>query len=203
MRSQTRLGVLVSGTGRSLANLLQVIGRGELAATVSLVVSDRPGVRALEIADAADVPHAVVERRRCGGTAAFSQAIFALLEEHRVDLAVLAGFLRRIDLPSAWRGRVINIHPSLLPKYGGKGFYGDRVHAAVLAAGEPTTGCTVHFVDDTYDTGPPILRREIAVHPDDTVETLAARVFSEECIALPEAIRRVRSGQASPGGSAR
>jgi phosphoribosylglycinamide formyltransferase-1 len=126
-----------------------------------------------------------------GGATGFSARAFAELDARRVDLACLAGFLRLLAVPPRWSGRVINIHPSLLPSFGGKGFYGDRVHAAVLAAGVAETGCTVHFVDDQYDHGTPILQRRVAVLPGDDVHTLAARVFEAEREALPEAIRLV------------
>lgn len=185
------LAVLVSGSGRSLANLLALAEAGELKARVALVLADRPDIRALDIAREAGIPARVVQPRGKRGRAKFAEEIYAACEEQGVQLVVLAGFLRLLPVPENWRGRVINIHPSLLPKFGGRGFYGDRVHRAVLEASEPTTGCTVHYVDDTYDTGPPILAREIAVHPEDTTDTLAARVFAEECLALPEAVRRV------------
>ena len=114
---------------------------------------------------------------------------------------MLAGFLRLLVIPDLWLGRVLNIHPALLPAYGGRGYYGTRVHRAVLDAGETRSGCTVHFVDNGYDTGPIILQREVPVHPDDTVAALAARVFAEEERALPEAIRRCLSGAAHLPGA--
>lgn len=195
-RTPRNLAVLVSGSGRSLANLLSCIEAGELEASIQLVISDRDGIRALDIAREAGIATRICKPQRGPGDrqqrqAKFADEVFGACLEHDIHLVVLAGFLRLLPVPPAWRGRVINIHPSLLPKFGGRGFYGDRVHRAVLQAGEPTTGCTVHFVDDTYDTGAPILTREIAVHREDTSESLAARVFEEECLALPEAIRRV------------
>ena len=102
---------------------------------------------------------------------------------------MLAGFLRLLLLPPEWVGRVLNIHPALLPAFGGKGYWGDRVHRAVLERGVQFTGCTVHYVTNEYDAGPIVLQRCVAVHPDDTVERLAARVFEQEKVALPEAIR--------------
>jgi len=119
----------------------------------------------------------------------FSAAAFTAIEEADCALVVLAGFLRFLPLPKEWEGRVLNIHPSLLPAFGGKGYYGDRVHKAVLEEGATRTGCTVHYVDNIYDNGPILLQRAIEVSPDDTVETLGARVFEEEKLALPEAIR--------------
>lgn len=192
----TSLAILVSGGGRSLENLAEVIARGELPARIGLVLSDRPGVQALERAARLDLPHVVVPHAQTSGPDEFAQRVWAAIEEHDCSLTVLAGFLRLLLLPERWIGRVINIHPALLPAYGGKGFYGDRVHRAVLAAGDKETGCTVHFVDNSYDTGPHILQRTVDVQPDDTPDTLAARVFEAEKLALPEAIRRVLTGAA-------
>ena len=101
---------------------------------------------------------------------------------------MLAGFLHYLPIPAAWRGRVVNIHPALLPKFGGKGMYGDRVHQAVIEAREKESGCTVHWVDDVYDHGAVILQKRVPVRPDDTAEDLAHRVFDAECEAYPEAI---------------
>ena len=195
--SPTPIAVLVSGGGRSLENLAQCIHRGELDARIALVLSDRPGTGAFERAARLGLETALVERRRFDDAESFSRAVFAELERRGVCLAVLAGFLRLLKIPSAWRGRVLNIHPSLLPAYGGKGFYGHHVHEAVLAAGESESGCTVHFVDDEFDHGPPILQCRVPVQPGDTPDTLAARVFEEEKRALPEAIRRVLAGEGS------
>ena len=186
-----RLALLASGGGRSLENLHEVIARGELAAEIALVISDRPGIGALERCARLGIPSLVLPYQELGGATGFSARAFAELDERGVELCVLAGFLRLVKVPPPWRGRVINIHPALLPAFGGKGFYGDRVHAAVLAAGAKETGCTVHFVDDQYDHGHPILQRRVPVLPGDDVHALAARVFDEEKRALPEAIRTV------------
>lgn len=190
-----RLAVLISGTGRSLENLLRVTRGGELDAAVGLVLADRPNIRGLAIAADAGVPHAVVRPRDCDGPADFSARVFAAIEAADCGTVVLAGFLRHLPIPEPWLGRVLNIHPSLLPAYGGKGFFGDRVHAAVLAAGETRAGCTVHYVDNVYDAGPIVLQRTVAVRPDDDVASLAARVFAEECVALPAALRQHLDGE--------
>ena len=190
------IGVLVSGGGRSLESLAERIARGELAARIELVVADREATGAAERAGRLELPFLVVPYRKAEGVEGFSRAIFAALEERAVELAVLAGFLRLLRVPPSWSGRVINIHPALLPRFGGKGMYGDRVHAAVLESGETESGCTVHFVDDHYDHGPIILQRRVPVEPGDDAHALAARVFEEEKRALPEAIRRVLSGEA-------
>ncbi len=194
--SSSRIAVLVSGSGRSLENLAAVIERGELAARIELVLSDREGVGALERASRLGLPALVLPYRECGSPAEFSRRAFAALEERACELAVLAGFLRLLVLPEAWLGRVINIHPALLPAHGGKGFYGDRVHQAVLESGTQESGCTVHFVDNAYDHGPVILQRRVPVLSGDDAAALAARVFEQEKLALPDAIRRVLAGEA-------
>ena len=198
MSELPRIAVLVSGTGRSLDNLARCIAAGELEARLGLVISSRAGVRALELARDHGIPGLVIDAERDLDVADYSSAVFGAIREHDCSLVVLAGFLRLIAIPDDFAGRVINIHPSLLPAFGGKGYYGDRVHRAVLARGVGFTGCTVHFVTNEYDEGPIILQRCIDVAPDDSVESLAARVFEQEKIALPEALRRVLSGLKPP-----
>lgn len=189
--ARARLAVLASGGGRSLENLHAVCARGELAAELALVVTDRPAIGALERSARLGIESLVLPYADLGGAVGFSARVFEELERRGVTLCILAGFLRLVKVPKTWSGRVLNIHPALLPAFGGKGYYGDRVHAAVLAAGVKESGCTVHFVDDQYDHGQPILQRRVPVLPGDDVHTLAARVFEEEKVALPEAIRRV------------
>ena len=184
-----RLAVLVSGGGRSLENLAEVIARGELDAQLGLVVANTPGAHALERARRLGIEAVVVPHREHPEVEHFSAAVFAAVEAHRCDLVVLAGFLRLLRIPERWLGRVINIHPALLPAFGGKGYYGERVHRAVIERGVQFSGCTVHYVTNEYDAGPILLQRCVPVRPDDTPETLAARVFEQEKLALPEAIR--------------
>lgn len=183
-----RLAVLASGGGRSLENLAEKIGAGELDAELALVLVNTPDAGAIARARRLQLELAIVDHRHFATPAEFSAAVFREIDARQIDLVVLAGFLRLLLIPELWRGRVINIHPALLPKFGGKGYYGDRVHAAVLAAGEDVTGCTVHYVTNEYDAGPPLLQRRVPVKPGDDVHTLAARVFEEEKVALPEAI---------------
>jgi len=191
-----KLALLASGGGRSLENLAEVIAKGELEAEIALVLSDRDDIGALERAKRLGLSALVISWKECGGPEEFARRAFGELESRGVELAVLAGFLRLLLVPERWRGRVINIHPALLPAFGGKGLYGERAHAAVLASGAQESGCTVHFVDNVYDHGPHILQRRVPVFPGDTVESLAQRVFEQEKIALPEAIRRVLAGEA-------
>jgi len=180
---------MISGGGRTVLNLLDAIERRELNAAIPLVIASGPctGVERLR----ARGLNVVVEP----GTVP-APRLGSLLREHTIDWVVLAGYLKLVDIPPAYARRVINIHPALLPKFGGKGMHGERVHAAVLAAGERESGCTVHFCDARYDTGDVILQLRCPVMPDDTPETLAARVFELEKIAYPRALRRLISGNA-------
>ena len=184
------LAVLASGGGRTLENLVDEIEAGRLDASIALVLCDRPHAGVLERAERLGLEPVLLDWKAMGGAAAFAKRTFALCHERAVDLIVLAGFLRLLPLPKDWEGRVLNIHPSLLPAFGGRGYYGDRVHAAVLEAGLQTSGCTVHYVTNVYDEGPIVLQHEVPVQQGDTVETLGSRVFEAEKLALPEAIRR-------------
>ena len=190
-----RLGVLISGGGTTLTNLLARIDAGELQAEVTVVIASRADCRGLEKAEAANVPCHVVRRKEFEDDASFSGAIFDHCRAGAVDLVVLAGFLSRIDVPADFHQRVMNIHPALIPAFCGHGMYGRHVHEAVLARGCKVSGCTVHFADNEYDHGPVILQRCVPVHDDDTGDSLAARVFEAECEAYPEAIRLYRDGR--------
>ncbi len=181
--------MLASGGGRSLENLAEAIERGELDAELALLVSDRADAGVLARAERLGIPHLHVPYRRAEAHA-FSAKVFEEARDRGCELIVLAGFLRLLDVPDEWNGRILNIHPSLLPAFGGKGFYGDRVHRAVLDAGVSETGCTVHLIDREYDRGEILLQRRVPVLPGDTVESLGQRVFEEEKLALPQAIER-------------
>jgi phosphoribosylglycinamide formyltransferase-1 len=189
-----RLAVLISGGGRTLLNLHRRILEGALHATIATVVSSRDGAAGVARSRAAGLPTHVVERRRLTADA-FQRQITRTVAG--VDLVCMAGFLSLWRIPDELRGKVINIHPALLPDFGGTGMYGRRVHEAVLAAGKTTSGCTVHFCDNQYDNGPIILQRTVPVLPGDTPDTLAARVFEQECIAYPEAIQLFAAGRIS------
>ncbi len=184
-----RLGVLISGGGTTMTNLADRIRDGRLDAGIVLVLASNPDAGGIEKAKQRGLPVRVVPRRQYDATEAFSDAVWAELRAARVDLVVLAGFLSLLRIPDDYLYRVINIHPALLPKFGGKGMYGRHVHEAVLAAGESESGCTVHFADNAYDRGPIILQRRCPVKPDDTPDTLAARVMAEEREALPQAVQ--------------
>jgi formyltetrahydrofolate-dependent phosphoribosylglycinamide formyltransferase len=187
--SPIRLAVLISGGGTTLQNLLDQIAARRLDATVELVVASRPLIAGIDRANRAGVKCIVVNRTEFDSVEAFSQRIFGLCDQARVDLICLGGWLSLLAIPQRYAGRMMNIHPALLPSFGGKGMFGHHVHEAVLAHGCKVSGCTVHFVDEQYDAGPIIVQRACPVLEGDTAQTLAARVFEEEKIAYPEAIR--------------
>jgi formyltetrahydrofolate-dependent phosphoribosylglycinamide formyltransferase len=184
-----RLGVLLSGGGRTLENLLDRIRAGALAAEVAVVIASRGEIRGIEIARSAGIPTHLVRRKNFPTVEAYSDAMVARLDEAGVDLVCLAGFLSHWIVPDRYLGRVMNIHPALLPSFGGQGMYGHHVHEAVVAHGCKVSGCTVHFVNNVYDEGPIILQRTVPVWAEDTPDDVADRVFREECVAYPEAIR--------------
>ena len=192
---QLRLGVLISGGGRTLQNFVELIKAGQLPAEIAVVISSLPDVAGVERARAAGLPVVIVRKKDHPDEAEFSRLITEALEAHDVQLACLAGWTCFWQIPDRWVGRVMNIHPALLPKYGGQGFYGHHVHEAVLAAGDKESGCTVHFANNEYDAGPIILQRKIPVLPGDDADTLAARVFEQETLAYPEAIRLFAEGR--------
>jgi formyltetrahydrofolate-dependent phosphoribosylglycinamide formyltransferase len=187
---KTRLAVLISGGGTTLQNMAEVIARGELNAQIVCVIASNAHCFGIERARKLGLPVAVITRKEAGSLEDFSRRITQTLHAAHVDLALMAGFLSLWNIPPEFAGRVMNIHPALLPKFGGKGMHGEHVHEAVLAAGDTESGCTVHFADNSYDTGPMILQRRCPVLPGDTAQTLAARVFVEECLAYPEAVRK-------------
>lgn len=190
-----RLGVLISGGGRSLQNFIGLSEAGRLKARVVKVVSSRRDAGGLERAQRHGIPTAIVRRRDFETAGAFSDAITAKLAAEDVELVVLAGFLSLYRIPDRYDGRVLNIHPALLPSFGGHGFYGDRVHRAVLACGCKVSGCTVHFADNEYDKGPIIVQKAVPVFEDDDEHTLAARVFEKEKEAYPEAVNLFADGR--------
>jgi formyltetrahydrofolate-dependent phosphoribosylglycinamide formyltransferase len=184
-----RLAVMLSGGGRTLLNLLEHIRAGTLPATIEVVIASRE-CRGAEHARAAGLPVEVLP-----GVIPAEQ-LSDLLRKHRIDWVVLAGYLKLLNIPPAFEGRIVNIHPALLPAFGGRGMYGDLVHEAVLRAGSKTSGCTVHLVDEQYDRGPIVLQKSCPVLPGDTPHTLADRVFALECQAYPEALRSLIAGTA-------
>ncbi len=180
--------VFLSGSGRTLVNLVERMRDWDAPAEVALVVTSRecPGA---ERARSLGLPTQVI----AGDVSA--AAAESLAREANADLFVLAGYLRLLGVPDRLRGRVVNIHPALLPAFGGAGMFGERVHRAVLDAGCKVTGCTAHICDDCYDTGPILAQACCPVLPGDTPATLAARVFELECDLYPRVIRAVIEGR--------
>ncbi len=198
MSSPLPIAVLISGGGTTLRNLIEKIRAGALPVEICLVISSNPQARGLQYAADAGIPSLVVEKKKSVSEADFSAAIFGPCRAAKVQYVVMGGFLKHVLIPPDFENRVLNIHPALLPAFGGKGMYGLRVHEAVIASGAKESGCTVHFVDNIYDHGPVILQRRVEVRPNDTPEALQARVFAAECEAYPEALRKLAS--AAPQG---
>ena len=184
-----RLAVLLSGAGTTLQNLIDRIADGRLVAKIVVVIASRADAGGLERARRAGIPAVVVARKEFPDTDRFNDALHDELAKHDLDLIIMAGFLSQVQLRGRYNGRVLNVHPALIPAFCGKGFYGERVHRAVLEAGVKVSGCTVHFADDEYDHGPIVLQGAVPVLDDDTPETLAVRVHQLENELYPEAIR--------------
>jgi formyltetrahydrofolate-dependent phosphoribosylglycinamide formyltransferase len=192
--SPLKIAVLLSGNGTTLQNLLDRAAAGSLPASFVLVVSNNPDAFGLERAKKAGIPAVAIPRKGMSREE-FSLRTFAACRAAGADLVLLAGFMQLILIPDDYLGRVMNIHPALIPAFCGQGFYGHHVHEGVLAYGAKISGCTVHFADNQYDHGPIILQKAVPVREDDTPDTLAARVFQAECEAYPEAIRLFAEGK--------
>ena len=190
-----RIAVLVSGGGTNLQALLDAEAAGQIPhGEIALVVSNKEGAYALERARLHGVPGAVITKKECGSQEAFEDALQAVLERNGTDLIILAGFLAILSekFTSKWPGRIINVHPSLIPSFCGEGFYGLRVHEAALAYGVKITGATVHFVNEIPDGGEIIAQKAVEILPGDTPEILQRRVMEQaEWILLPQAAEKV------------
>jgi phosphoribosylglycinamide formyltransferase-1 len=217
MPQRLRLVALISGGGTTLQNLIDRAADGRLAGEIVGVVSSRVDTFGVERARRAGLPVAVVEKPsvRSPGLApgpvpspgaspglypGFPERVWAAVRGFAPDLVCLAGWLHLLPVPDDFRLKVLNIHPALLPAFGGKGMYGRHVHEAVLAYGAKVSGCTVHFADDTYDTGPILVQKCVPVKEGDDPDTLAARVFQAECEAYPEAIGLIAAGRVTVQG---
>jgi len=190
-----RLGVLISGGGRTMTNILDDIKKKRLNAEIAIVISSRSTVTGVQRARAAGLPVAIVRKKDHPDLEAFSKRLEEELDAAQVDLVVQGGWLCLWKIPLQYENHVMNIHPALLPSFGGQGMWGHHVHEAVLAAGCKVSGCTVHFCTNEYDSGPIIAQRTCPVEDDDTPDTLAARVFEQECIAYPQAIAWFAEGR--------
>lgn len=193
-RNRLTATVLLSGSGRTLENLLNKASLHELPLDVQHVISSRPAVRGLEVSANAGIASTTVRRKQFDSAELFSGAIFEIARSVGSHVVLMAGFTQFAPVPADYNYRVLNIHPSLIPSFSGAGYFGTHVHQAVLDYGAKITGCTIHFVDNQYDHGPVVLQRSVPVADDDTADTLAARVFLQECEAFPEALRRYASG---------
>lgn len=191
-----RIGVLVSGGGSNLQALIDAIATGELNAEIGLVISNKPGVYALERAVQHNIPSQVIDHRQFTTAYDFSQAILAGLVDAGIDLVCLAGFLRILDrsVTEHYRNRMLNIHPSLLPAFGGQGMYGHRVHEAVITSGVKYSGATVHLVTPETDVGPIVLQDIVTVDDFDTPDSLAAKVLQVEHRIYPRAVKLIAQG---------
>lgn len=197
MRQPCRLGFLASHRGSNLQAILDACRSGRLPAVAGVVISNNENAGALARAQLERVPAVHLSGRTHPDPAALDQAIAETLSRHAVDLVVLAGYMKKLGpiTLARYRGRVVNIHPSLLPKHGGLGMYGERVHAAVLAAGDTESGASVHVVSGEYDQGPVLAQQRVPVLPGDTVEALAARVLVQEHALYVETLKRIITGE--------
>ncbi len=198
MAEKLPIAVLISGTGRTLKNLLDRIEAGSLDVEIRLVVSSSERALGLQYAEQNNIPIAIVKSSEFIGKddddskAKFSAAVFDACRKADVQYVAMAGYLKLLAIPDDFVEKVLNIHPSLLPKFGGKGLYGRRVHHAVLTAKETVSGATVHFVNDEFDAGPIILQKTVEVLPNDTIESLSDRVLERaEFEAYPEALQAI------------
>ena len=195
MLNRARIGILVSGGGTNLQALIDAEKRGLIqSGEICLVISNNPDAYALKRAEAAGIPHLVITRKDCGSSEAFEKALIEALDSAQIDLIVLAGFMSILsrDFTLHYPNRIINVHPSLIPSFCGKGMYGLRVHEAALAYGVKVTGATVHFVNEIPDGGKIILQKAVDIRPDETPETLQKQVMEQaEWIILPQATELV------------
>ena len=198
--SQFKISVLISGGGTTLRNLIDRQRSGSLDVTIARVISNKADAGGLAFATSAGIETAIINHRDFDSVASFSDAMFTEIRKASPDLVVMGGFLRQVLIPNDFQNRVINIHPSLIPAFCGKGMYGSRVHSAVVAHGCKLSGCTVHFVDDDYDHGPIIAQATVPVLPADSPEDLAARVFEKECDLLPQIINQLAAGTVKISG---
>ncbi|GHT15689.1 phosphoribosylglycinamide formyltransferase [Planctomycetales bacterium] len=195
-----RIAVLISGTGRTLKNFIECIRSGNVTAEIAVVISSISNVVGLQYAEEESIPVEIIERSRYNSLTEFSEANFNVCRSYQVDYVILGGYLRLLEIPKDFENRVLNIHPSLIPSFCGKGYYGNIVHSKVLEYGAKITGCTVHFVDQDYDRGPIILQKAVDVYEDDTADSLNDRVFAAECQAYPEALELIATGRVSIKG---
>ncbi|MBN2102769.1 phosphoribosylglycinamide formyltransferase [bacterium] len=192
-----KLAVFASGRGSNFLAILDAIDAGRLSAEVEVVISNNPQAGALDIARERSIPAVVINKKMFAQREAFVQSMLATLKKHEVTLVVLAGYMKKIppEIILQYKNRVLNIHPALLPSFGGKGMYGHHVHEAVLAQGCRISGVTVHLVDEVYDRGPIVAQRCVSVEEGDTPGTLAARVLKTEHQIYAETLQLFAEGR--------
>ena len=189
------IAVLISGGGTTLKNLLDYRDRDELLVDFAVVISGRKSAAGLEYARSAGIPVEVVAKKGFDDPAEHSRAVFDHCRRHDVEYVVMGGYLDHLLIPPDFENRVINIHPSLIPAFSGKGFYGKHVHQSAIDYGVKLSGCTVHFVDNEFDHGPIIAQKSCPVLADDTADSLQKRVFELECAIYPDVLNRLAKGQ--------
>jgi len=192
-----RIGFLASHNGSNMQAIIDAIKRGDLDAVPAVVISNNSNAYALERARKEGIPAYHLSIKQFNSEDELDQAILDTLVKHNVNIVCLAGYMKKIGhkVLSFYKNRILNIHPALLPKFGGKGMYGKFVHEAVLKAGETQSGCTVHIVDEIYDHGRILGQKVVPVYPNDTVETLSARVLEQEHILYPEILQKIAKGE--------
>ncbi len=183
-----RMALFLSGTGGNALNLVAACRDGRLAAEPVVAVCSNPEALGIARLEAVGVPVAVVERKAFAEDGAFSEACYGPAEEAGAHLIALCGWLKHLTIPERWEGRILNIHPALLPAFGGPGMYGMHVHRAVVAAGVSESGCTIHLVDNHYDHGSILAQARVPVLPSDSPEEVQARVYAEEMRLYPQAL---------------
>jgi phosphoribosylglycinamide formyltransferase-1 len=198
------IAVLISGSGRTLKNFIDLAAEDQLPIDIRLVISSTASAGGLRFAEEAGVPIKIIRREQfakdAAGDTGYGDAVFDACRDAGVDYVAMAGFLKLAPVPPDFAGRVVNIHPALIPSFCGQGMYGHHVHQAVIDAGVKVTGCTVHFVDNEYDCGPIIWQQPVPVFDDDTPDTLAKRVFEAEKEAYPHVLRLLAAGRVQLNG---
>jgi formyltetrahydrofolate-dependent phosphoribosylglycinamide formyltransferase len=191
----SKLVVLASGGGRTLANIQQHILDGKLKASIALVIVSKANIGAIDRCKELQLPYLIIGPQSHPDVELRNKLILGAIFESRADLVILAGWLQLLPIPPELEFKVLNIHPALLPSYGGKGFYGHHVHQAVKDAGDLVSGCTVHFASNEYDRGSIVLQTAVQIQANDTPDDIASKVFAVELIAYPQAINLVLDGE--------
>lgn len=195
MSKPLKVVVLISGGGTTLKNLIDKSAAGDIDIDFRLVISSNSKAGGLAHARNVEIATEIVRKKDFASPEEHSEAIFSKCRAAEADYVVMGGYLQHVLIPADFENRVLNTHPALIPSFCGKGYYGSRVHEAVLDYGAKISGCTIHFVDNQYDHGPIVLQKSVDVRSDDDAAALAARVFQAECEAYPEVLRMLASGQ--------